>query len=215
VNRTTVLDRLFDLLYSYQSECAFNQYHDCDPQLGKQNAPDIRQKNLRIYLQAFARASYLLVGEAAGYAGCRFSGIPFTGEAQITGPERLPWTRGHAFEQSSLKDPWREHSAQIVWETLADRRDCVLWNAFPWHPHGDDPLSNRKPTSAELTAGQSVLRQVCQLFPHARPIAIGRVSERTLQKLDISATYVRHPAHGGKPRFVAGIQAIPLQKLSA
>jgi hypothetical protein len=83
--------RLLELLRGYQGEGAFNQYRDWDPELERPDGAAIRRRNLRRYLETFAGASYVLVGEAAGYAGCRFSGIPFTGEAQIVAPECLPW----------------------------------------------------------------------------------------------------------------------------
>ena len=76
------MDRLFELLQTYQGESAFNQYRDCDLgdcdlELERPDGAAIRRRNLRRYLQTFRDASYVLVGEAAGYAGCPFSGIPF------------------------------------------------------------------------------------------------------------------------------------------
>ena len=72
------LEYMFELLQAYRGDGAFNQYLESNPDLEKPDGPAIRRRNLRRYLCEFANASYLLVGEAAGYAGCRFSGIPFT-----------------------------------------------------------------------------------------------------------------------------------------
>ena len=207
--RAHKIDRLFELLRAFQGEGAFNQYEECDPSLERPGGAEIRRRNLRCYLEAFAGASYVLVGEAAGYAGCRFSGIPFTGEAQIVGPEALSWTLGRGLRQSSRDDPWRERSGQIVWEALGDRRDCVLWNAFPWHPHGDELLSNRRPKRAEMVACTEVLAHFVTLYTHAEVWAIGRVSEQKLHQLGIRARYIRHPSHGGKSAFVRGVSALP------
>ena len=212
-NRDEHLNRLFTQLVSYKGDGAFNQYRDHDPALDQPEGAAIRLQNLRRYLDAFATASYLLIGEAAGYAGCRFSGIPFTGEVQIVGQECLAWARGLDMRQSSRDELWRERSGQIVWETLGDRRDCVLWNTFPWHPYGDKPLSNRKPTRHELEACTEVLRCALGLFPQAKVYAIGRVSQATLGRLGVDAPYIRHPSHGGKPRFVAGVTALPRRDL--
>jgi uracil-DNA glycosylase len=204
---------VFELLQAYRGDGAFNQYLESNLELEKLDGPAIRRRNLRRYLCEFADASYLLVGEAAGYAGCRFSGIPFTGEAQIVGQGSLPWARGLGFEQSSRDEPWRERSGQIVWETLGERHDCVLWNAFPWHPHGGKPLSNRKPRRSELRQCTEVLTCFLTLFPNAQVCAIGRVSEGKLKELGIDAPYIRHPSQGGKPQFVKGIAALPRQDL--
>jgi uracil-DNA glycosylase len=200
---------LFDLLDAFRGEGVFNQYRDCDPALDCPDGPAIRRQNLLQYLNVFAGARYLLIGEAAGYAGCRFSGIPFTGEAQIAGPGCLPWARALGLQQSSTGGPWRERSGQIVWEAFRGRRDCVLWNAFPWHPHGDKSLSNRKPRSSELLECTDVLQCAVSLFPLAQICAIGRVSESKLRDIGIEASYIRHPSHGGKRAFTEGVTSLP------
>jgi hypothetical protein len=203
------VDRLFELLTSYQSEQAWNQYRQVHPDLDRRGGVRVRCHNLRGYLATFAEARFLLVGEAAGYAGCRFSGIPFTCEAQLVGPEPLPWTAGLALDRSSRSGtPWVERSATMVWDTLGERRDVLLWNAFPWHPFGArGPLSNRHP-GRDLGAGLNVLHYILALFPRAQPYAIGRVAERALADLGIAAPYIRHPSHGGKARFAAGVAAL-------
>jgi hypothetical protein len=198
-------------LEAYQSEAVFNPYRDREPSLDRPDGPAIRRRNLRTYLTFFAQSDYVLVGEAPGYAGCRFSGIPFTSEAQIVGPERLAWTsqRDHLLAQSSLESPWQERSAHMVWQALSGRTDCVLWNAFPWHPFADTPLSNRKPKAQELRQGHRVLRLFLGLFPQAQVYAIGRVSQGVLAELGVSARYIRHPSHGGKAAFTQGVQDLP------
>ena len=55
----------------------FNQYRDRNPELDQAEAAAIRRSNLARYLEEFAGAAYVLVGEAAGDAGCRFSGIGY------------------------------------------------------------------------------------------------------------------------------------------
>jgi hypothetical protein len=202
-------DSLIELLQVYQGQGVFNQYRDSDPGLERSGGAAIRRRNLRRYLGAFATASYVLVGEAAGYAGCRFSGLPFTGEAQIVGPDCLPWARGLGFEQSSRDALWRERSGEMVWAAFDGRRDCVLWNAFPWHPHDKQPLSNRKPRRSELEQATDVLRSFLALYPQAQVHAIGRVSQDTLARLGVPAPYIRHPSHGGKAAFERGVRSLP------
>jgi hypothetical protein len=84
----------------------------------------------------------------------------------------------------------------------------VLWNAYPWHPFGEAGLlSNRRP-GAELRDGYDVLLHILSLFPAARPYAIGRVAQKALAEIGHEAPYIRHPSHGGKRQFMAGLGAI-------
>lgn len=206
-------DQLFDLLTAYRSITAFNQYQDVAPELDLPNGAEVRCHNLSQYLETFADARFVLVGEAAGYAGCRFSGIPFTCEAQLVGPEPLSWALdlGDGLARSSTRETlWVERSAKIVWEALGERIDCVLWNAFPWHPFGEaGPLSNRAP-GRDLSDGLQVLRCLLSLFPSARPYAIGRVAQRALESIGVQPPYIRHPSHGGKRKFMEGVAALTL-----
>ena len=199
-------ERLFELLMTYHGDAVFNQYRDVQPGLDRPAGAEARCQNLRSYLSAFSNARFVLVGEAAGYAGCRFSGIPFTCEAQLIGTGTLDWTVGYDMARSSTAEtPWRERSATIVWEALGGRKDCLLWNAFPWHPYGTrGPLSNRPP-GRDLRDGLDVLRCLLSLAPRARPYAVGRVAQRALVTIGVRAPYIRHPSRGGKPKFLAGV----------
>jgi hypothetical protein len=202
-------DHLFDLLTAYKGSWTFNQYDEANPELDRAHAAAIRLQNLRSYLEVFAGARYILVGESAGYAGCRFSGIPFTCEAQLVGPGQLDWTaEADLGLSSSSTRPWVERSATMVWETLGGRKDCLLWNAFPWHPFGPSgPLSNRPP-GADVRDGMVVLTHLLSLLPSARPYAVGRVAQRALAAIGVQAPYIRHPSYGGRREFRNGIVAL-------
>jgi hypothetical protein len=197
------------LLTAYAAANAFNQYRDVHPGLDRPDAAEIRTRNLRRYIELFAGARILLIGEAAGYAGCRFSGIPFTSEAQIAGTTPIAWTLDQGLLPSSAREnPWDERSARIVWGALGERRDCLLWNAFPWHPFGaSGPLSNRSP-GRDAQAGVEVLRCLLAGWPHAQPVAVGRVAHTALAALGLPAPYIRHPSHGGRRAFEAGLAAL-------
>ena len=97
----------------------------------------------------------------------------------------------------------------FVWTQLTTCGDCVLWNAFPWHPFRGKPLSNRRPRTRELRHATDVLHCIVSLFPQAEFYAIGRVSQGVLKSLGIGAAYIRHPSHGGKRAFTAGVRALP------
>ena len=148
------------------------------------NSP-LRRKRLADYVRARSRASIVLVGEAAGYNGARVSGIAFTSERQLTGT-------GPA-----------ELSATIVHRTLAElgiADDVLLWNLVPTHPHRPGvPLSNRRPTAAEIAEGLPFVERVAE---GRRVLAVGRLAQR-----ELGVQYVRHPSHGGSSTFRATLAA--------
>lgn len=160
------------------------------------------------------RARLVLVGEAAGYQGCRYSGIPFTSERlllegaipRVSCPARL----------TRRARPWSEPSASILWGTLHElgiAPQVVLWNAFPWHPHlPDQPHSNRRPTRAELARGAPALRALVERFSGAQIVAVGQVAHDALTRLlGTAVPRVRHPAYGGATEFAQGIRTLVKQ----
>src|SRR5438128_1674688 len=138
-NRPMVDDvsfRLLDDLERFVTQLAatgmkgmVNPYAPTDevPGLDRPGAAAIRAANLLDYLCSRQKPRLLLVGEAAGYRGCRFSGVPFTSERSLPRHRR-----------SSLRtDGWIESSATVVHRSLARlgvEAETLLWNAVPWHP---------------------------------------------------------------------------------
>ena len=206
------MNRILDALRSAPPG-VFNQYAEADPLVDLGDAALRRLANVQSYLEAFAGARFVLIGEAAGYRACRFSGVPFTDEHQLVGPAPLWWAgqeRGFARCSRAERPLLREASAGVIWRGLGQRRDIALWNVVPWHPPGRrGSLSNGLPNSAARAAGLTVLRLTLEtVWPGARPLAVGRIAEQALRELGLSAPlYVRHPAHGGTATFLAGLLA--------
>ena len=102
-----------------------------------------------------------------------------------------------------------EQSATIVWNALSDLGALpVIWNTFPFHPNkAGKPDSNRKPRLGELVLGAEFLRRILDMWDFEQLIAVGNVAHEMLQNLNLDCRKVRHPAHGGKKDFVAGLQS--------
>jgi uracil-DNA glycosylase len=151
----------------------------------------------------------LLIGEAPGFQGCHFSGVPFTNEKLILAG-KIPRV-SVASRITTRRLPFCEPSATVVWGELhklgiADR--VVMWNAFAWHPHKpDNPYSNRAPSRSELADGLPVLQGVLDHFAGVPIVPVGRVAENILTELGVSAqASLRHPARGGATLFRAGLR---------
>lgn len=194
----------------------FNPWRDHDP-LNDDDvaAPDWRRHHLQRYLEEReGRAKVLLIGEAPGYQGAKFSGCAMTSERRLleAAPDN-PFFSGikRRTSRTQLSNGKRnphgalEPTASIVWPALlalGHSHDFVLWNAFAWHPHQpNQPLSNRTPSEGELFSGQAILQHFLSLYPQAQLIAVGRKSEATLAALGVPAHAVRHPANGGATLF--------------
>jgi uracil-DNA glycosylase len=180
-----------------------NSTHDCE------GAAAIRRENLARYLSALKAGPaprMILVGEAAGYQGCRFSGIAFTSEHTLLNHGFF----GEGYRRSSSRErPWKEPSGSIVWETSDQLgQPFVLWNIVPFHPHlMQEPLSNRTPTADERQQGLEYFLELQELFPDAAVIAVGKLSAERLDEAKVKNIAVRHPAYGGKKEFQDGVLA--------
>lgn len=193
----------------------FNPWRDIDSvNDNSQAAAQQRRCNLHAYLtERQNRARVLLVGEAPGFNGCKFSGIAMTSERILLGHHPKvaadcvfdgPKARTSVLTLKPLG--MAEPTASIAWAMMHaagfDSREFAIWNAFAFHPHRPEvALSNRAPTQSELDANQPILQAYLALFPQAQVIAVGRVAQRTLHTLGIEATAVRHPAMGGANEF--------------
>lgn len=187
----------------------FNPWIQIDPMDGP-NASAARLTRLRAHFNC--DPLLILIGEAPGYQGCHFSGVPFTNEKLIL-ENMIPRVSAPSGRFTLRDRPWCEPSATIVWRALhelgiADR--VVMWNAFAWHPHKPgEPYSNRAPTRAEIDAGLPVLRAVLDHFAGVPVVPVGRVAEVTLSALGIKTRPgIRHPANGGASKFRAGLREI-------
>jgi hypothetical protein len=173
-----------------------NPYREAFPELDGPAAAKGRRENLEAYLDRVGTPRLILVGEALGFRGGRFSGIAFTSERQLLGPEgrRLPWA-GAPFRATSRNPAlWLEPSGSVVWDALGgEARGALLWNSFPWHPYGArGPLSNRTPERSLVAANLHVLERL---------LAEGRTAQGALAGVGVEAPALRHPAHGGAAIF--------------
>jgi uracil-DNA glycosylase len=231
------LDKFVRLLKASPSGAVFNPWWELDEQNDlNRNAPVIRHKQLRAYLQQrLGTVRLAIIGEALGYRGGHFSGIPMTSERILLGKQKhvvaaLSERRNvddeardggrrpplqiiariaprRTSKPEKCLDGFSEPTATIVWGALLrlglKPNQFVLWNAFPWHSF--DPrrgmLSNRTPNKSERATGLTVLKAFLELFPCQQVVALGKIAADQLEKLDVHAQCVRHPASGGAKLF--------------
>ena len=206
------------------TEGVFNPWRDCDERdrAPRREAPRIRRENMAAYLEARRlHARVLLLGEAPSHRGCRFSGIAFCSEFELLHKADLVAHRPLAVtSREAPAKPQRERSAAVIWgeiERIGAPYGIVLWNAFPWHPHGVEGVSsNRKPRIAEVRDGRDALAALLACFTHPLEIfAVGRVAEDALGRwegLECRAC-IRHPAQGGESRFRSQFRSLVAARL--
>lgn len=198
--KTAEIEQLIAALAAAEAGETFNVYRDEDGSLDRPGAAAHRRASLAAYLETRAGAEVVLVGEAAGYQGTRFSGIAFTSERQL-----LAW--GAPYEPSSLRlEGWAEPSATIVHRTLdalGAEENVLLWNACPFHPsRPGESLTNRRPSKVEVEAGRTHLETLLALVRPRLVVACGRVAQSLLGP---EVPCVRHPANGGARAFAHGL----------
>jgi uracil-DNA glycosylase len=182
------------------------------------HSPAIRRKHLAIYFrERLGKARLAIVGEALGYRGGHFSGIPMTSERMLLSNERhiVAGIKPRRTSKPDIcPDGFSEPTATIVWGALLKigvlPDEFILWNAFPWHSF--DPrrgwLSNRTPNKSEQLSGRPVLKAFLELFPCEQIVALGKIAAAQFEQLGFNAHCVRHPASGGAKLFREQIAVI-------
>ncbi len=213
------IDDFLQLLKKSPSGAVFNPWWEVDQENDiSRGAPAIRRNQLRAYLQKRLRkAKFAMIGEALGYRGGHFSGIPMTSERLLLGRSKKVRLKSNDFfsdinprrtsKPEKCPDGFSEPTATIVWGTLLQLGlkpdQFVLWNAVPWHSF--DPrrgrLSNRMPNRSEQAAGLPVLKTFLELFRCDQVVALGKIAAAQLEELNVNAHCVRHPASGGAKLF--------------
>jgi uracil-DNA glycosylase len=206
------LDEFLRLLKASPSGAVFNPWWQVDEEndIGP-GSPAIRRKHLAVYFgERLGKTRLAIVGEAVGYRGGHFSGIPMTSERMLLRNEQQILARvkpRRTSKPSICPNGFSEPTATIVWGALLRLgvlpNEFVLWNAFPWHSF--DPqravLSNRMPNKSEQLSGRAVLKDFFELFPCDQVVALGKIAGAQLDQFALNAHCVRHPASGGAKRF--------------
>ena len=217
------IERFVRLLKQSPPGAVFNPWWQVDKEndIGR-NAPVIRRKQLAAYLRnRLGKVKLIVIGEALGYRGGHFSGIPMTSERILLGKKENAGIKPeHVFssfnprrtsKREQCPDGFSEPTATIVWSSFLrlglKPEEFVLWNAFPWHSFNPRRglLSNRMPNRSERSAGLSVLKAFLDLFPCEEIVALGNVAASQLKELNVESHRVRHPASGGARLFRKGI----------
>ncbi len=191
------------------TETIFNQYNDANLEYDRNDAADIRRENLRQYVKSQKwESTRLIVAEAPGPWGCRFSGVPFTSEAQLL-DGKLPFI---GQQSSNSKIPHSARGAEEFWKVMLplhkENWNFFVWNCVPLHPHmrGKALSPIRTPATSELKRYSGTLLQLVSIISPSSIVALGKKAEKALNMVKIKAEYVRHPSRGGQKDFENGIE---------
>ncbi|CAM4082230.1 uracil-DNA glycosylase [Palleronia rufa] len=195
------------------------------------DAAEIRARQLASYLgRRRDTARLLLIAEAPGYQGARFSGIAMTCERTLLGqkdgvPPHLVLRDGDSGRRTSsaaaarngpeTRGGFSEPTATVVWKELLRyglTDAAVLWNVFPFHPRRQgQPLTNRTPSGKEVAATLHIIESLLATFQGCRLVCIGNTARDHLGPLRPGVEVIRHPANGGATLFRDGLRKITAQ----
>lgn len=193
----------------------FNQYRNYNDEVDVSEGASIRTANLRSYLaKTIESASIFVVGEAAGPWGCRFSGVPFTGEKHLLDPS-FPFrgarsSRTVLGRSAKVDPPFTSRSAEAFWEVMLPYYPhFVVWDAFPLHSHKlEDVLTVRNPTKKEVSQFREALHLIKEYMEPTYIIAVGKKAFEELKAFGEAPQCVRHPSRGGKVKFTADMRRL-------
>lgn len=230
--RNQLVDAYLASLATYEGHNVYNPWRDYDPRYDiSEEAAKWRLDNLKAYLlPRLGRASHMIVAEAAGYQGCRFTGIPITCERMLLGfhntvdPTMIsPSTLYRTSHPTSMyidkaiqrAKGFNEPTDTVVWKGLVENHldpyDVLLWNMFPFHPHKPgQALSNRTPTSQELQCGWQYVKDLLVLHERLSHLQGALSSDRESDTHGMTVTNCAvHPikVHNDKERILSNTRA--------
>lgn len=201
---STKIDKFIEKLslYSYHNKNCFNPWKDVDLFVDVPSANIIRQENLLKFLYDRLFAEVIFVGEAPGYNGCRFSGVPFYDEYRLS-------LLSSDYKQSSIsKNLKKERTSSIVYNNFnlwKNNLYWVAWNIFPFHPYKNGyKTRNRHPDSFEIIETIELLYSFLQIYKNSKIYAIGRISEyyiNNIYKHNKKVEYIPHPSWYGAKNY--------------
>ena len=225
------IQTFIEKLQAYHAPLVFNPWSEFDAScdIGEE-APKIRSKTFKRYLELRPNAKYLFIAEGLGYQGGHFSGIAITSERILLGNhpdvDQKSVLGEWDYEKTRTSDPdsprlnnsqkqkgFNEPTDTAVWNALNRHGlaafDVILWNIFPFHPYKDgNLLSNRTPTNAELEEGIKYAKMLMELVPDMEVVAIGQKAANTLARYEVDCVAVPHPSMGGANRFKEAVAKI-------
>jgi hypothetical protein len=191
------------------TDILFNMYKDFDERVDLANAAEIRRNNLYNYLQSFKRKpEFLIIAEAPGPWGCRFSGVALTSEYQLV-YNKLPFHGQLSSRKEPAIDvkktaPYRSNTSDQFWEVMLPFHENIfVWNCVPFHPHKIGRILNpiRNPSTNEVKQFSDILVKLRDILGPKKILSVGKTSFNALEKLHIESRYIRHPSRGGFKKF--------------
>lgn len=182
----------------------FNHYSRFESEREGAEAPELRCRNLELYLSSFAGKplSEMWVADAPSRYGARWSGVPFTHQNKLSDMARLLGLNEQFVVPTKSPETRPSGTSAAIWRMLSPPMP-LLWNAVMLHPYKvvGGQVRNAETSREHQELNRGALKMVVNQFRPQRVIAIGSEAFKALTRAGIGSTQVSHPGRNRHALF--------------
>lgn len=199
--KATITQLVKKLALTKTEDNLFNPYNEYSKMTDDKNAPGLRQKNVRLYLNSHQELNtkIILLYLAPTYYEAKRSGVPLVSADQFKDTQDSLETEKKFEKATKIRIEANSTVFSSVLNEVSEELGInpLVWPVIPFYAHkpGDTSV-RRKPSQGELLKYREFIDHIIEIYSPKTLLAIGKDTLAATDLLKIKADYIEHPRRG-------------------